>query len=89
MQPVVRKTAELFRFDPFCAISEGTLIAIVDGRQAGPLGDALGAHGIVSAVCGEIVPKEEGLLVSHGGRERPLEHPTTDPYWAIAAQLAR
>jgi len=89
MQPVVRKTAELFRFDPFCAISEGTLIAIVDGRQAGPLGDALGAHGIVSAVCGEIVPKEEGLLVSHGGKERPLEHPTTDPYWAIAAQLAR
>lgn len=89
VQDVVRRTAELFRFDPFCSISEGTLLVVVDKRQAGALGAALGERGIVSAVCGEIVPEAAGLTVSHGGKERALEHPKVDPYWAIAAELAR
>jgi hydrogenase expression/formation protein HypE len=89
VQPIVRKTAELFGFDPFISISEGTLIAAVDGRVADELVAALKAEGISSAVCGEIVPAKEGLTVIRDGRPTALEHPKTDPYWKLAAELAR
>jgi hydrogenase expression/formation protein HypE len=88
-QPVVRKTAELFKFDPFCSISEGTLIAIVDEREVAGLGAALSARGILNAVCGEVVRKEEGLTLIHKGEETLLEHPKVDPYWKLAAELGQ
>jgi hydrogenase maturation factor len=89
VQPVVRRTAELFKFDPFSSISEGTLIAAVDAGEALELKAALAARGVLSAVCGEVVPAAEGLTVMRGGKRTALEHPKTDPYWAIAAELAR
>ena len=89
IQSVVRKTAELFDFDPFCSISEGTLIAMVDGRETDALQGALEAKGIVSAICGQVVPKKEGLKLLHKGGTTVLEHPKTDPYWALAAELAK
>ncbi|MFA4947064.1 MAG: AIR synthase family protein [Candidatus Krumholzibacteriia bacterium] len=87
VQPVVKKTAEIFGFDPFCSISEGTLIVAVDGRDADELVAALAAEGISSASCGEIVPEKEGLRVIRGGAATELEHPVTDPYWKLAAEL--
>ncbi|HVO76783.1 MAG TPA: AIR synthase-related protein, partial [Candidatus Bathyarchaeia archaeon] len=89
VQPVVRRTAELFKFDPFSAISEGTLIAIVDGREAAGLEAALTARGIVSAICGGVVHERDGITVIRGDEAAVLEHPKTDPYWALAAELAR
>ena len=89
VQPVVRRTAELFKFDPFSSISEGTLIAVVDAGEALELQAALAARGVLSAVCGEVVPAKEGLTVVRGGEMTVLEHPKTDPYWALAAELAR
>jgi len=89
IQPVVRKTAELFEFDPFCSISEGTLITMVDGREADALQGALRARGILSAICGEVVPKKEGLTLLHKGGKTVLEHPKIDPYWILAAELAK
>jgi len=88
VQPVVRRTAELFKFDPFISISEGTLIAVVDAGEALELQAALSASGVPSAVCGEVVPAKEGLTVVRGGEMTALEHPKTDPYWALAAELA-
>lgn len=87
--PVAERTAELFDFDPFCAISEGTLIAVVEARQADALVRALHDGGIESAVCGEVVPETEGLKIIAGDTASPLEHPRVDPYWAIAARLSR
>ena len=89
VQPVVRKTAKLFGFDPFVAISEGTLIAAVDGRVADDLVAALEGEGITSAICGEIVPESEGVTVVRNGTATPLDHPRTDPYWKLAAELSR
>ncbi|MCX5754370.1 MAG: AIR synthase family protein [Candidatus Krumholzibacteria bacterium] len=88
VQPVVQRTAEIFGFDPFCAISEGTLLVAVDGRDADELVAALAAEGISSANCGEIVPEKEGLRVIRGGVATELKHPVTDPYWKLAAELA-
>lgn len=89
VQPVVRRTAELFGFDPFSAISEGTLIAIVAARDADRLVAALGRRGTPVAVCGEVVPRARGCRVVKDGRERPLVHPVADPYWTLAAEFSK
>lgn len=89
VQPVIRKTAEVFGFDPFCAISEGTLLAMVAPGQADRLVAAFKRKGIPSAICGEVVPRGRGLKVFKGGRARDLVHPETDPYWALAAEFSR
>jgi hydrogenase expression/formation protein HypE len=89
VQPVIRKTAELFGFDPFCAISEGTLLAMVAPGQADKLAAAFRRNRIPCAICGEVVPRSRGLKVFKDGRARDLVHPETDPYWALAAEFSR
>jgi len=88
IQPVIKKTAQLFEFDPFCAISEGTLIAMVDKNDAGKLIDAFKKNKILSSVVGEVVNKKDGLNIIKDGKPRELTHPKVDPYWAIAAKLS-
>jgi hydrogenase maturation factor len=87
--PVVKKTAELFQFDPFCAISEGTLIAVVDRKDAAGLAAAFKKKGITSAVVGEVVPEKEGQKIIRGGEQRVLKHPEVDPYWTLAAEFSK
>jgi hydrogenase expression/formation protein HypE len=89
IQPVIERTAELFKFDPYCAISEGTLIAIVDRTEADELIKAYKKKGIMAAVIGEVKHKKKGLKVSSKGKIKTLKHPTTDPYWALAAELTK
>ena len=89
VQPVIRKTAELFRFDPFSAISEGTLIAMVDRKDAGGLIGALKDEGIPAAVAGEVVAPGEGMKIIGREGERALEHPKVDPYWTLAAEFSK
>ena len=88
MQPVIKRTAELFNFDPFCAISEGTLLAIVDKDDAAKLVDGFDSKGILSRVIGEVVHENRGIKVIKEGKERVLEHPKVDPYWKLAADLS-
>ena len=89
IQPVIKKTAETFKFDPFCAISEGTLLVIVDRNEALDLVDAFGKQGVLSSIIGEVVPKKNGLKIVSGGKERTLEHPKVDPYWTLAAEFSK
>ena len=86
--PVVARTAKLFDFDPFCAISEGTLIAIVAREEAGDVVSAMNDEGIECAIVGEVVDSREGMTIDEDGRHVPLEHPKSDPYWRIVAELA-
>jgi hydrogenase maturation factor len=89
VQPVIRKTAQLFKFDPFSAISEGTLIAMVDRKDEAGLIEALGDAGILAAAVGEVVAPGEGLKIVGPAGERALEHPKVDPYWALAAEFSK
>jgi len=89
IQPVIKRTAELFKFDPFCAISEGTLIIIIGKKEADELVEAFSKNGILSSVVGEVVPKKKGLKIVSGGKERALEHPKVDPYWILAEELSK
>ena len=85
--PVVRRTAELFGFDPFCAISEGTLIAIVAPEEAEDVVSAMEDAGIACCIAGEVVDEMDGLLIDEDGGSSALEHPGSDPYWRIVAEL--
>lgn len=89
VQPVIRKTADLFHFDPFSAISEGTLIAMVDRKDTDGLIEALRDQGIPAAVAGEVVNAEQGMKIIGRTGERTLEHPKADPYWALAAEFSK
>jgi len=89
VQPVIRRTAELFRFDPFAAISEGTLIAMVDRKESKALIGALGDAGIPAAEAGEVVDAGEGLKIIGPSGARLLEHPNVDPYWTLAAEFSK
>ncbi len=89
IQPVIKKTAELFKFDPFCSISEGTLIAIVDGKEADELVAAFKRNGILSAVVGDVLAGNKGIKIVSEGKERTLEHPKIDPYWKLAAEFSK
>ncbi len=89
VQPVIRKTAELFEFDPYSSISEGTLIVMVDTQEADGLVKAFREQGIPAGVVGEVVPEKDGLTIVKGREKRALEHPKVDPYWILAAQFSR
>src|SRR3989339_1937479 len=89
LQPVIAKTAELFDFDPLAAISEGTLIAIVDHNSADKLVAAFEQAGILSAIIGEVVSPEVGVLIEDGRKSRKLEHPTVDPYWQLVERFTK
>jgi len=89
IQPVVKRTADLFKFDPFCAISEGTLMAIVDNKEADRLVTAFKKKGIAAAIAGEVVPEKEGRKIIRGGKDRNLRHPEVDPYWTLAAEFSK
>ena len=88
IQPVVRKTAEIFDFDPFCAISEGTLILTVDKKEADDLVSAFENEGIISRVVGEVVSEDKGIKILSSGKEKDLEQPKVDPYWILAKKLS-
>jgi len=89
VQPVIRKTAELFGFDPFVSISEGTLIAMVARKEADGLVKAFAHSGIPAAVAGEVRPAADGIKIVGPDGERVLDHPKVDPYWRLAAEFSR
>jgi hydrogenase maturation factor len=89
VKEVVKKTAELFEFDPFCSISEGTLLAIVSRKEAESLVSTLKKNNISSAVVGEVVDKKEGIKIAENKKEKKLSHPKTDPYWLLAEKFSR
>jgi hydrogenase maturation factor len=89
IQPVIKKTSLLFNFDPFCAISEGTLIAIVDKKEAYKLVEAFRKNGILSDICGDVVPPEKGIKIINNDGQRTLEYPKVDPYWILAAEFSQ
>jgi hydrogenase maturation factor len=89
VQPVIRRTAELFEFDLFSAISEGTLILTVDPKDVTSLIGAFTSNGILSAVVGEVVPASDGTKIISKGTERSLEHPRVDPYWILVERFSK
>ncbi len=87
----VDKICRLFGMDPFCAISEGTLIITCRKEKSGEVVSRLAARGIAAAMIGETCPEDHGITLVEKGKEQSLEHPRVDPFWeaygkALAAE---
>lgn len=82
VRPEVRAVCDHVGIDPFFSISEGTMIATVRPEHAGGFLAALAEEGIDAADVGEVLDPAGGAVLVEGGRERPLEHPGVDPFWA-------
>ncbi len=76
------KICELFAIDPYCAISEGTLILTCRKDKTAEVLSRLGEKGISAAAIGETLPERSGITLVADGRESPLDHPRVDPFWA-------
>ena len=88
-QDVIMKTCQHFKIDPYAAISEGTLIAIVDPGQADELVDEFERNSILSSIVGEVTDKADGLTIIEKGQTSELNHPGADPYWIVVERLAK
>ncbi len=86
-QDVIMKTCDHFKIDPFTSISEGTLIAIVDPKQALELVAEFKRNNIISSIVGEVMPSSSGIKIIKQGKTSILEHPKVDPYWGLMEKL--
>jgi hydrogenase maturation factor len=78
--PCVMEICDLYGIDPYKSISEGTLIIMCRPGKADAVLAALKKKRIRAAVIGEVT--RQGMTMVENGRERPLVHPVTDPFWA-------
>jgi len=78
----VRKICECFDLEPYHAISEGTMIAVVREKDARRLVSLLNAEAIPSSIVGRVLPRRMGKTIIEGRRARKLTHPTEDPFWS-------
>ncbi len=81
IQDEVRKTCECFGIDPYCAISEGTLLATAAKSKSGKVIKALEKEGIPAAVIGEANGRRDVIRVVEKGRYKKIAHPRIDPFW--------
>jgi hydrogenase expression/formation protein HypE len=88
VRPEVRMVCDHVGIDPYSSISEGTLIATVRPEHAGGFLAALAQAGIQAAMIGEVTDSSSGTVLVDRGRERPLEHPGVDPFWAVFSSWA-
>jgi len=78
----VRAVCDLFGMDPYAAISEGTLLITCRPHKADAVVQALAGAAIQATIVGEVLPAEQGMMLSLPGRpDCPLVHPRVDPFW--------
>lgn len=81
LSPAAERLCRRFGMDPYCSISEGTLIITARPGAAGGVLDRLAAKGIPAAEIGTVNERSAGIKVTEDGRTRDLAHPVTDPFW--------
>ncbi len=77
----VKKVCECFEIEPYNAISEWTLIAVVREKDSKALVSLLEEEGIPASIAGEVIPKDKGLNIIEGPKTYELTHPKGDPFW--------
>jgi hydrogenase maturation factor len=79
----IRALSEALGFDPWCAISEGTLLVAVSPSHAERVTRAWSAQGIESFVLGRFDAAAAAVTVRRGGRDVDLPEPGEDPFWRL------
>ena len=79
----IARVAGALGFDPWAAISEGTLLAAVEPESAAGVMSAWKKAGIESWQIGRFTGIPSNVTVRRDGREQPLAEPEEDPFWAL------
>jgi hydrogenase maturation factor len=79
----IRRLAEALDFDPWLAISEGTLLAAVDAAGVEAIRSAWLRAGISSHVLGCFDAAAARMTITREGRCLTLEEPAVDPFWDL------
>ncbi len=70
--PEGRELCEAFGLDPLGTIASGCLLLTLDPGEAGAVIHALAREGIASHYIGQVVPREQGVVLVAENRPRPL-----------------
>jgi len=81
VEDCVEEICRYFGIDPYASISEGTLIISCREHKASDLVETLTEKGIKSAIVGELIEPEKGMILTEEGKETKLKHPIVDPFW--------
>jgi len=79
----IRALADALGFDPWQAISEGTLLAAVDPAHAERVREAWSAQGIESHALGRFDAAAAANTLRRDGRDLDLPEPGEDPFWRL------
>ncbi|MBN2566352.1 MAG: AIR synthase family protein [Candidatus Eisenbacteria bacterium] len=80
-QEIVLQVCDVFDLDPYCSISEGTLVASVKPEKSGEVLAALASRGIPASIVGELTSAGSEVVVLDEGGRHALVHPEVDPFW--------
>lgn len=79
----ITKLSEALAFDPWQAISEGTLLAAVEAGSVERVRAAWSDIGIESHVLGRFDASASGCTIQRGGAGIVLPEPGIDPFWEL------
>ena len=79
----IASLARALDFDPWQAISEGTLLAAVDPKAVDTVREAWRNAGIPSMVLGRFDAAMQVNTLVRGGTRQVLQEPVEDPFWEL------
>jgi hydrogenase expression/formation protein HypE len=79
----IRDLAQVLQFDPWKAISEGTLLAAVEPSRVESVREVWNSLGIYSWVLGRFDSGLRSNVLIRDGKEAPLLEPDVDPFWEL------
>lgn len=83
VSPDITECSKTLGFDPWCAISEGTLLASVAPNSAARIREEWNKIGIESYELGRFNDSLPHPTVYRNGRTTELSEPQVDPFWAL------
>jgi hydrogenase expression/formation protein HypE len=79
----IRDLSNVLGFDPWAAISEGTLLAAVQPNRVSDVRKVWSEIGIESAELGRFDASLKSNVLIRNGKELPLAEPDIDPFWEL------
>jgi hydrogenase maturation factor len=79
----IRQLAKALEFDPWKAISEGTLLAAVDPKHVSDVTQAWSKAGIACHALGKFDASAGGNTLLRDGKITDLPEPGVDPFWEL------
>ena len=79
----ISRLADALEFDPWAAISEGTLLAAVDPEQVNRVTETWSAIDIESHVLGRFEASASANVIVRNGVSEELPEPDKDPFWEL------